>query len=78
MATDTASTVHMPRDRAFFLDPTPWYRRMRQDHPVWRDPATGGVMVFRHADVMTVLGTPEVFSSRVCPRPRATPCSRRR
>ena len=67
MATDTASTVHMPRDRAFFLDPTPWYRRMRQDHPVWRDPATGGVMVFRHADVMTVLGTPEVFSSRVPP-----------
>lgn len=61
------STERVPRDRAFFLDPQPWYRRMRRDHPVWRDPDTDTWMVFRHADVMEVLATPEVFSSRVPP-----------
>ncbi len=67
LETPGGTTARLPRDTAFFLDPQPWYRRMRRDHPVWRDPDTGTWMVFRHADVMDVLSTPEVFSSRVPP-----------
>jgi cytochrome P450 len=40
-----------------------WLGRMRRDHPVWQDPATGATHVFRHADVLRVLSDPATFSS---------------
>lgn len=40
-----------------------WCTRMRRSTPVARDPATGAVHVFRHADAMRVLSDPATFSS---------------
>ncbi|WP_244942519.1 cytochrome P450 [Streptomyces sioyaensis] len=39
-----------------------WMRRMRNERPVWRD-ESGNAHVFRHADVMRVLGDPGLYSS---------------
>lgn len=40
-----------------------WCAQMRRTTPVAKDPATGAVHVFRHADAMTVLSDPVTFSS---------------
>lgn len=40
-----------------------WLARMRQHYPVWPDPDTGAVHVFRYQDVLRVLGDPGTFSS---------------
>jgi cytochrome P450 len=40
-----------------------WLAQMRQHYPVWRDEQTGAVHVFRHEDVVRVLGDPATFSS---------------
>jgi hypothetical protein len=49
---------------AFFADPYPTYRRMRSDHPIYHDPATGFWFVSRHADVADALAQPQLFSSK--------------
>ncbi len=48
---------------AFFADPYPTYRRMRTDHPVHRDEASGFWFITRHADVSAALAAPHIFSS---------------
>lgn len=67
--TDDPRPLAMPRDTAHFLDPYPWYARMRVEAPVWRDPVTDQWIVFRHADVRRVLADPATFSSAVPPAP---------
>ena len=39
-----------------------WLRRMRDEQPVWRDPA-GHVHVFRHEDIQRIVADPAAFSS---------------
>jgi cytochrome P450 len=41
-----------------------WLRKMRDEHPVWRD-GVGVWHVFRYADVTRVMSNPQVFSSDV-------------
>ncbi|MFO1115411.1 MAG: cytochrome P450 [Beijerinckiaceae bacterium] len=48
---------------AFFEDPYPTYRRMRNNHPAFRDEATGFWFLSRHADVIAALAAPDHFSS---------------
>ncbi len=45
-------------------DPYPLYRRLRAEAPVYRVPGQGWYCVSRYEDVLGVLRTPEVFSSR--------------
>jgi len=45
-------------------DPYPAYRELRNTAPVHRAPNSGVYCVSRHADVVQVLSTPEIFSSR--------------
>ena len=40
-----------------------WYRTMRDNDPVWRDPKTGLWNVFRYEDVAAVLADYRTFSS---------------
>lgn len=40
-----------------------WWRAMRNDQPVRRDPLTGAWNVYRYADVAAVLADPATFSS---------------
>ncbi|MEU2494318.1 cytochrome P450 [Streptomyces sp. NPDC007883] len=42
-----------------------WYRMMRDEHPVHRDPVTGWWVVYRYADARHVLTHPETFSSEM-------------
>jgi cytochrome P450 len=56
-------------DRA--LDPFPWYRAMRADVPVARDPERGSVSAFRFDDVARVLSDHATFSSQRGPRGEA-------
>lgn len=44
-----------PADPAFIADPYPVYRRLRDDHPVLWNPATGQWLISRHADVDRLL-----------------------
>src|SRR5579864_3525335 len=46
------------------LDPSPWYRIMRESSPVFRNPRTDGWMVFRYNDVQRVLSEYSTFSSQ--------------
>ena len=48
---------------AFFADPYPTYRRMRQEAPAYRDEASGFWFLSRHADIGAALGAPQLFSS---------------
>jgi cytochrome P450 len=48
---------------AFFADPYPTYRRMRQERPAYRDATSGFWFLSRHADVSAGLAAPQVFSS---------------
>ena len=45
-------------------DPYPAYRRLRDERPVHFSPERGVYSVTRYDDVLTVLNTPELFSSR--------------
>ncbi|WP_344259396.1 cytochrome P450 [Streptomyces sodiiphilus] len=42
-----------------------WYRLMRDEHPVHRDPLTGWWVVYRYADARHVLTNPGTFSSEM-------------
>jgi cytochrome P450 len=44
-------------------DPFPWYERMRRESPVYVDPRSGALSVFRYDDVQRVLSDFEAFSS---------------
>jgi cytochrome P450 len=46
------------------LDPSPWFRMMRESAPVFRNPRTGSWMVFRYNDVQRVLSEYSTFSSQ--------------
>lgn len=48
---------------AFFADPYPTYRRMREASPVHYDEASGFWFLSRHADISGALGAPQLFSS---------------
>ncbi|WP_018252956.1 cytochrome P450 [Salinispora mooreana] len=41
----------------------PWFRRMRDDQPVWYDQGTKSWNVFRYADIAQILKDPVTFSS---------------
>ncbi|MDG4752668.1 cytochrome P450 [Micromonospora sp. WMMD718] len=43
----------------------PWYRMMRDEHPVRRDPVTGWWVVYRYDDARHVLTNPQIFSSEM-------------
>ena len=51
-------------DPDWFLDPYPWYERMRRTSPVHRDEGSGVWSVFRYDDVERVLSDYRGFSSR--------------
>ncbi len=51
-------------DPEWFLNPYPWYERMRRTAPVRRDDSSGVWSVFRYADVERVLSDYRSFSSR--------------
>lgn len=48
---------------AFFADPYPTYRRLRQEAPAYRDEASGFWFLCRHADIGAALAAPHLFSS---------------
>ena len=54
-ATTPAALGFDPLDRAFIADPYPVYDRLRADHPLLWNPATGQWMVSRFADVNGLL-----------------------
>ncbi|MHB8960226.1 MAG: hypothetical protein ACYDAN_11420, partial [Candidatus Limnocylindrales bacterium] len=54
-ATTPAALGFDPLDRAFIADPYPVYDRLRADHPLLWNPATGQWIVSRHADVNALL-----------------------
>lgn len=47
----------------FQEDPYPTYRILREQHPVYQDPRTGGWILSRYADVYGALADHETFSS---------------
>lgn len=49
---------------AFFADPYPVYRRLREEAPVFWSPAWNAWVLTRHADVIALQRDPRVFSSR--------------
>ena len=48
----------------WFLEPAPWYERMRRTAPVHQDEGSGVWSVFRYGDVHRVLSDWKAFSSR--------------
>ena len=44
-----------PLDAAFIADPYPVYRRLRDDHPIVWNPATGQWLISRYADINSLL-----------------------
>src|SRR5215471_15737869 len=51
------------RDRRPRFKDLEWYRVMRDEEPVWQDPATGSWHVFRYQDVAAVLSDHQRFGS---------------
>lgn len=49
---------------AFFTDPYPLFRRLRESAPVHFSPTVGGWLLTRHSDVDAVLRDPVTFSSK--------------
>ena len=50
-------------DPEFLQDPHPFYRRLREEAPVYRDPKNGIVYVSTYAHVMDALAKPRIFSN---------------
>lgn len=68
----TANTLPSPsadgfsqqlRSDAFYVDPYPTYRRLRDEAPFFHDPESGIWFVSRHEDVAHALTTPALYSS---------------
>ena len=51
-------------DPEFLQDPHPYYRRLREEAPVFRDPNNGIVHVSTYERVMEALSKPRIFSNR--------------
>ncbi|MCG8587775.1 MAG: cytochrome P450 [Proteobacteria bacterium] len=63
-ATDTPLAEINPFDAAVLNEPFAFDRRLRAEAPVYRDPASGIVLVSTYERVMEVLRQPEQFSNR--------------
>lgn len=61
------------RSSAFIDDPYSTYRLMRDEAPIWRDPATGHVFVTRYEDVLAVLKDSRFSSGRIADRMKRVP-----
>ncbi len=61
------------RTSAFIDDPYSTYRAMRDEAPIWRDPATGHVFVTRYDDVLAVLKDTRFCSDRIADRMKRIP-----
>lgn len=51
-------------DPEFLQDPHPYYRRLREEAPVFRDPKNGIIYVSTYEMVMEALSRPKLFSNR--------------
>jgi cytochrome P450 len=58
-------------DGEFLQDPFPAYARLRNEAPVWRDPASGVVFVSDYAHIIEVNSQPKIFSNRFGERLRS-------
>ena len=58
-------------DAEFLQDPHPFYRRLREEAPVYRDPKNGIIYVSTYAHVMEALARPRIFSNGVARQLRA-------
>jgi len=62
--------VKKPEDYRF-LDPEvqkcpyPFYKLLREEAPIYREPETGYYIVTRHADILEAKSAPEIFSNNV-------------
>ncbi|MGH7894613.1 MAG: cytochrome P450, partial [Candidatus Binatia bacterium] len=61
----SASFVYDPEDTATQRDPYPAYRRLRDEHPVYRQERLGFFALSRHADVMETLRDHGTFCSHL-------------
>ncbi|MFZ4121233.1 MAG: cytochrome P450 [Caulobacterales bacterium] len=81
MAADTGATAKDIRgcplhdikwfDGEFLQDPFPAYERLRNEAPVWRDPASGVVFVSDYAHIIEVNSHPKVYSNKFGERLRS-------
>src|SRR5262245_20887573 len=65
MGETLAPILYDLHDPAVIADPYPTYAKMRQQNPVWHNPASGTWVVTRHADVQRVLLGSECSNHRV-------------
>ena len=63
------------RSPAFIDNPYRTYRAMRDEAPIWRDPATGHVFVTRYDDVLAALKDTRFSSNRIADRMERVPAS---
>jgi cytochrome P450 len=60
-------TAALPRDfmqsDEYLLDPLPYWRRLREDEPLYRDPQDAFWMLSRYDDVVTVLKDDETYAT---------------
>ncbi|MBV9615052.1 MAG: cytochrome P450, partial [Ktedonobacteraceae bacterium] len=62
-------TAHLLKEP---LHPFPWYRRMREQHPVYYSPEFNSWFIARYNDVQFVIANPELFSSQQTIRRRSS------
>lgn len=55
--------LYRPYDPALWEDPYPVYRRLRDEHPVYRHPTRGFWVLSRFDDIYRATRSPELFSS---------------
>ena len=65
MGETLAPILYDLHDPAVIADPYPTYARMRQQQPVWHNPASGSWVVTRYADVQRFLLASETSNHRV-------------
>ena len=63
MPDSAAPPYYDPLDPAFLAAPWGFYRWLRDEQPVWRDPASGAYLISRFADVWEIAADWEAFSS---------------
>jgi cytochrome P450 len=63
MSPPAPATLH-PFDPGVLADPWDYYRRVREEAPVWREPNTGIFLISSHAAAARVLRDWEGFSNR--------------
>jgi cytochrome P450 len=60
-------------DPSLIADPYPFYRRLREDHPIFWDERVKAFLLARHDDVLTALRAPQASARRVNRFRRAWP-----